>query len=193
MLWWEDGAGGSPTRESTQMTRFRERLRFSAPMTSVAKAVPRQSPHFTTVSLEAAFNERRDGLPDRLACPSRYAELSGLQVIRGMPFLFGSDGRPNVALLDRESVRIDLGGALATYVLVVHVVEDAADGRASVGRAARTMATASATRSLSTCSSTRTGPSHRPRYCGALRFSRLGVRGVRRPLPASRRPPTRTS
>jgi hypothetical protein len=44
-----------------------------------------------------------------------------------MPFLLGDLEGPNVALLAGDSLRTDLGGAVASYVLLVHVVEDAAD------------------------------------------------------------------
>jgi hypothetical protein len=87
----------------------------------------RVSPHFTPVPLEAAFNARRTALPDELRTPGAFAECHGPHTIRGMPFLFGGPGEMNVALVDGESVSIDLGGTHATYVLFVHAVEDAAE------------------------------------------------------------------
>jgi hypothetical protein len=44
-----------------------------------------------------------------------------------MPFLFGDADGANVVLLDSEEVSVDLGGARASYLLFVHVVEDATD------------------------------------------------------------------
>ena len=85
------------------------------------------SPHFRALDLTSTYNTRRASLPAPLACPGRYATLFDSHVVRGMPFLFGPPDGPNVVLLDKESVRIALGGATATYLLVVHVVEDASE------------------------------------------------------------------
>jgi hypothetical protein len=45
-----------------------------------------------------------------------------------MSFLFGEPDSANVILLAEEAVAIPLGGVSATYVLVVHAVEDVPDG-----------------------------------------------------------------
>jgi hypothetical protein len=87
----------------------------------------RESPHFTPVSLAGHFNAQRGALPVGLQCPPRFAERYGRQVIRGMPFLFGEAGLANVVLLDSDEVSVDLDGARASYLLVVHVVEESAD------------------------------------------------------------------
>ena len=86
-----------------------------------------ESPWFTALPLERAFNLRRSELPTRLNTPSGFAAFEGRHVIRGMPFAFGDMNAANVLLLSDEAVSIDVGGAYATYLLFVHVVEDAAD------------------------------------------------------------------
>jgi hypothetical protein len=96
-------------------------------MTSILVAPMHQSPHFRPVSLEGAFNSRRAELPDRLRTPGAFAELYGEQTIRGIPFLFGEADSTNVVLLDEAAVSVDLDGAKATYLLLVHAVEDEAD------------------------------------------------------------------
>jgi hypothetical protein len=93
-------------------------------MTSILKASTRQSPHFTPVTLEGAFNARRSDLPERLRTPAGYIERYGEQTIRGIPFLFGGADGANVVMLDSDAVSIDLADATATYVLFVHAVED---------------------------------------------------------------------
>ncbi len=80
-----------------------------------------RSPHFTPVPV--AFNARRSELPEVLRTPNAFLGHRGLQVIRGMPFLFGDASEPDVLLLDDEPVSIDVG-VTARYVLFVHVVED---------------------------------------------------------------------
>ena len=89
------------------------------------------SPHFTPVALDGAFNASRAELPDALRTPASFAARHGVQAIRGMPFDLGEAGRADVVLLDREPVAVELGGATATYVLFVHVTEDAAAGEAT--------------------------------------------------------------
>ena len=49
------------------------------------------SPHFSTVSLAAVFNARRDELPETLRAPGG-EEFFGQRVIGGMPFAFGGSG-----------------------------------------------------------------------------------------------------
>jgi hypothetical protein len=83
------------------------------------------SPHFSTVSLAAVFNARRDELPEALRAPGG-EEFFGERVIGGKPFAFGAAGEPNVVLLDGAAVEVGLGSARATYVLFVHVVADIA-------------------------------------------------------------------
>jgi len=83
------------------------------------------SPHFSTVSLDAVFNARRDELPEALRAP-RDGEFFGERVIGGKPFAFGGAGEANVVLLDATEVEVRLGSARATYVLFVHAVADVA-------------------------------------------------------------------
>ena len=87
----------------------------------------RESPHFAPVSLASAFTVPRSALPERLQCPPRYGGRHGRQVIRGMPFLFGEADGANVVLLESDELSIDLGGSRASYLVFVHVVEDATD------------------------------------------------------------------
>lgn len=82
------------------------------------------SPHFEPVGLKGAYNHRREELPAALRTPSSFAGRHGVQAIRGMPFDLGEAGGPDVALLDGEDVSIELAGARASYVLVLHVAED---------------------------------------------------------------------
>src|SRR6476646_12242645 len=86
-----------------------------------------ESPHFTPVPLASAFTTQRSALPDRLKCPPRYRGRYGRHVIRGMPFLFGEADGANVLLLASDELSIDLGGSRASYLVFVHVVEDATD------------------------------------------------------------------
>lgn len=82
------------------------------------------SPHFVPVSLDRSFNVRRSDLPEALRTPTRFIDAHGTQTIRGMPFAFGAAGRPNVVLLDRAPIAIELDPADATYVVFAHVAED---------------------------------------------------------------------
>jgi len=84
------------------------------------------SGHFRPVRLDAAFNARQSELPTALRTPGHAGEYLGMRTIRGMPFAFGDGAGPDVVLLDRDPVTVQLGGATATYVLFVHVVEDVA-------------------------------------------------------------------
>jgi hypothetical protein len=81
------------------------------------------SPHFSTLELSAVFNARRDELPDELRPPLGDG-FFGARVIGGKPFAFGPAEGNNVVFLDQASVEIDVGAALATYVLFVHAVAD---------------------------------------------------------------------
>ncbi|MFN8224431.1 MAG: CehA/McbA family metallohydrolase [Gaiellales bacterium] len=86
------------------------------------------SPHFTPVSLAGAFNAHRTELDSRLATPPGHGDADGAVTIRGIPFLFGRHAdQSDVVVLDREEVAIGLDGAVATYVVFVHVVEDASE------------------------------------------------------------------
>jgi hypothetical protein len=83
------------------------------------------SPHFSTVSLAAVFNARRDELPEALRAP-RGDEFFGERVIGGKRFAFGVAGELDVVLLDGAEVEVGVGSARATYVLFVHAVADVA-------------------------------------------------------------------
>lgn len=81
------------------------------------------SPHFTTISLASATNQRRSQLPQSLGGP--WSERGyGLQTILGIPFDFGPEANPNVILLADEPVELAIDGLQASYLLFVHVVED---------------------------------------------------------------------
>ena len=82
------------------------------------------SPHFEPISLGAVYNVRRSDLASELAAPDRFGACHGLEVIRGVPFDFGSADRPDVVLLDDSSVSIELHDREASYLVFVHVVED---------------------------------------------------------------------
>jgi hypothetical protein len=84
---------------------------------------PPPSPHFVPVSLERSFNARRRDLPDELRPPAR-DRFHGDRVVRGIPFVFGPEDGSNVILLDRAAVTVDLAGAVARYLVVVHAAAD---------------------------------------------------------------------
>jgi hypothetical protein len=94
---------------------------------TILKASTRQSPHFTPVSLEGAFNARRSDLSERLRTPGGFIDRYGEQTVLGIPFLFGEANGANVVVLDGDSASLPLDGAKATYVLFVHAVEDDED------------------------------------------------------------------
>src|SRR5205823_970963 len=71
-----------------------------------------------------ACNARRAELPGPLRPPPAYAARFGAQSILGMPFVLGPQDDLDVVLLDGAPVTLDLGDALATYVLFVHAAED---------------------------------------------------------------------
>jgi hypothetical protein len=81
------------------------------------------SPHFQPVPLDGVFNLRRADLPEPLRPPIG-DDAFGDRVIRGIPFSFGAQEGENVVLLDSGSARVELPGTTATYVVLVHVVED---------------------------------------------------------------------
>ncbi len=82
------------------------------------------SPHFTTVSLQQAFNTQRETLSGGLRAVPADLYGFGWQVLLGMPFELGQLGQPNVVLLDRDPVSVDLHGLTATYLVFLHAVED---------------------------------------------------------------------
>jgi hypothetical protein len=82
--------------------------------------------HVTPVDLAHHYAVDRSSLPHFLR-PAVHDELFGTRVLRGMLFSFGLVGEPNAILLERDPVRIELGGARARYLLLVHVVADATD------------------------------------------------------------------
>jgi hypothetical protein len=82
------------------------------------------SPHFMPLSLTEAFNVDRQTLSGMVQAPEDQALVSGPQVYLGIPFACGGANEPNVILLDKEPVTIDLGDRRATYVLFLHIVED---------------------------------------------------------------------
>lgn len=84
------------------------------------------SPCFQPVSLSGACNLQRGHLAETLRPPRRFLNTHGTVAIRGVPFDFGSVDRPDVILLERDDVAVDLDGAQATYILIVHAVEDIA-------------------------------------------------------------------
>jgi hypothetical protein len=89
------------------------------------------SPHFTPVALDAAFNAdrarlgggfqpRTDGAPDWST-----RDAFGEQAYHGIPLHLGQPDRVNVILLTPgEEVRIDLPPLRASYLVVLHAVED---------------------------------------------------------------------
>ena len=80
------------------------------------------SEHFTSVSLMENYNVDRvqlDGFGGE-----DLGAMYGSQSILGMPFDLGAPGEPNSILLDRDAVRVDMGGVKASYVIFLHVVEN---------------------------------------------------------------------
>ena len=82
------------------------------------------SAHFTTVDLAGLFNASTKDLPESLPTPQAVAARQGRQTFRGMPFDLGPEDGPNVILLDEQPLDVPLDGTCATYVVVLHVVED---------------------------------------------------------------------
>ncbi|WP_128932030.1 hypothetical protein [Bradyrhizobium zhanjiangense] len=86
--------------------------------------------HFTPVDLKRYFNVRRrdlDGGLGKKAGDSDWSvNLQGPQTLRGIPFLFGNEVRPDVlAQHPADSpAMIVLPPTLATYVVFVHAVVD---------------------------------------------------------------------
>lgn len=82
------------------------------------------SPHFEPISLRDVYNARRSDLAPELAPPDRFGACHGLEVIRGVPFDFGSADGPDVVILDGSPVSIELHDREAGYLVFVHAVED---------------------------------------------------------------------
>ena len=82
------------------------------------------SDHLAALDLNAAFNADRATLPAPLAPPPSLERAFGAQVFRGMPFLLGPAGAPNVLLVDGEPVTVAAGGLTARYLVFVHYVAD---------------------------------------------------------------------
>ena len=88
------------------------------------------SPHFTPITLTAAYNADRARLSGDLA-PREDAypdwsvrEAYGDESYRGIPFALGEMSRPNVILLGSEPVRITLPALSATFLVFLHAVAD---------------------------------------------------------------------
>jgi hypothetical protein len=82
------------------------------------------SPHFTPVSLTRHFNIDRQTLTGALQLPPQVAAITGPQTLLGIPFACGGVNEPNVILLDRQSVAIEVDNVCATYLLFLHLVEE---------------------------------------------------------------------
>ena len=82
------------------------------------------SPHFDSVDLSGHFSTARADLPAVLKTPKILEGRFGAQTFRGMPFMLGSERGASVVALDSDAVEIPLGGATATYVVILHVAED---------------------------------------------------------------------
>jgi hypothetical protein len=92
------------------------------------------SPHFTPLSLAAAFNADRAELDGGLrgrteeAADWSLSDAFGDRAFHGIPFALGQPGEPNVVLLSgddsADGVRIDFAPTRATYLLILHAVED---------------------------------------------------------------------
>lgn len=84
------------------------------------------SEFFTTVNLTSLFNAAAEELPESLSTPASMQGRYGPTTLRGMPFALGPNDNCNVILLDQDPIEVPLDGVVATYVLVLHVVEDLA-------------------------------------------------------------------
>ena len=82
------------------------------------------SQHFTPVDLSSLFNAAGKDIPESLETPVAVAGRHGSQTFRGMPFHLGPADGPNVILLDKVPIDVPLDGAGATYIVVLHIVED---------------------------------------------------------------------
>jgi hypothetical protein len=80
------------------------------------------SPHFTPISLATYTNADRAALGSTFAPPTLFGY--GAQTIQGMTFDLGQPGIPNLILLDRQPITLELGGLRASYLIFLHAVED---------------------------------------------------------------------
>ncbi|WP_245235540.1 CehA/McbA family metallohydrolase [Mesorhizobium erdmanii] len=91
------------------------------------------SPHFSPLDLSGYFNAERDGLMggfSRHLKDDGWSErLSGLQSLRGIPFLFGSPGSDDVVILrpGERSIEIQTEAIQLTYLLFVQAAPDLPD------------------------------------------------------------------
>lgn len=87
------------------------------------------SPYFQTIDLSSVFNADRAGLDAGLApdngARSTSSRAFGAQVYRGIPFLLGERGRPNVLVLaDGDQIEVAASSVTATWLIFVHALED---------------------------------------------------------------------
>jgi hypothetical protein len=85
------------------------------------------SDDFTPVPLDSVFNQNRHDLDTSLTHSQSTDGAFGSQIFRGIPFELGSDNQPNVILLDKDAVTIDIEPTSATYIVFAHTVEDRAE------------------------------------------------------------------
>lgn len=86
---------------------------------------PPATPHVNGIDLGGRYTVDRAELPPALAPPTDDG-LFGERTVLGIAWRFGVPGAPNVILVDGTEVEVPLPGVRATYVLVVHAVEDRA-------------------------------------------------------------------
>jgi hypothetical protein len=86
------------------------------------------SPCFSAVDLTAFFNADRESLPETLRFHEPAAWTCGPQSLRGMPFVLGQLGAPNVIYLERTPVMLAVGALRASYLMFLHAVEDRLSG-----------------------------------------------------------------
>ena len=88
------------------------------------------SPHFSPITLTAAFNADRAGLtgdlqPREDTFPDwSVREAFGDQSYRGIPFALGGMNQPNVIVLTGDPVHIPLPSVSATFLVFLHAVAD---------------------------------------------------------------------
>lgn len=80
------------------------------------------SEHFTPVSLAGHYNVDRGQLDGFWG--EELGAMYGRQSVLGVPFELGAAGESNGVLLDRDAVQVAMGGAMATYLLFLHAVEN---------------------------------------------------------------------
>ena len=81
------------------------------------------SENFTPVPLDQVFNADRAKLETALQL-NQTETYFGAQSFQGIAFSLGTAGQPNVLLLDKEEVHIEVDNIQATYMLFLHAVED---------------------------------------------------------------------